>query len=83
MVRYLSKTKTPPPNEVTDAQFAQPFHDVSENKKSVHCERGKDLELPPPKKQMTGNEGLRPRAGGRQRSFLLLSCFCLEPHPHP
>jgi hypothetical protein len=50
LARYLSQTKTPPPNEITGAQLDQFFQDVSENEKFLHGERGKDRELPPSKK---------------------------------
>lgn len=50
LVRYLSKTKTPPPDEFTAAQLDQLFQDVSGQEKTAHGEWSKDLEPPPPKK---------------------------------
>jgi hypothetical protein len=50
LVRYLEKTKTRPPDELTAAQLDQLFQDVSDNEKTIHGEWSKDLEPPPPKK---------------------------------
>ena len=50
LVRYLSKNKTPPPDEITSAPLDRLFQDVSDNEKTVHGEWAKDLEPPPPKK---------------------------------
>lgn len=50
LVRYLSKSKTPPSDELTSAQLDQLFQGVSDNEKTIHGEWAKDLEPPPPKK---------------------------------
>ena len=50
LVRHLERTKTPPPDVLTEAQLDQLFQEVSETEKSAHGEWSKDLEPPPPKK---------------------------------
>jgi hypothetical protein len=50
LVRYLSKSKMLPPDQLTAAQLDQLFQDVSDNQKIIHGEWAKDLEPPPPKK---------------------------------
>ena len=50
LVRYLSKNKTLPRDELTAPQLDQLFQEVSVNDKAVHGEWSKDLEPPPPKK---------------------------------
>jgi hypothetical protein len=50
LVRYLEKTKTPPPDLLTEAQLDQLFQDVSDQERTAHGEWSKDLEPPPPKK---------------------------------
>jgi hypothetical protein len=50
LVRYLEKTKTRPPDKLTEAQLDLLFQEVSDQEKTVHREWSKDLEPPPPKK---------------------------------
>ena len=50
LVRYLEKTKTQPPDKLSEAQLGKLFQEVSDQEKTVHREWSKDLEPPPPKK---------------------------------
>ena len=50
LVRYLSKTKSQPPDQLTEAQLDQLFQDVSDQENTARGEWAKDLEPPPPKK---------------------------------
>ena len=50
LVRYLSKTKSQPPDQLTEAQLDQLFQDVSAQENTTRGEWAKDLEPPPPKK---------------------------------
>jgi hypothetical protein len=50
LLRYLEKTKTQPPDKLSEAQLDQLFQEVSDQEKTVHREWSKDLEPPPPKK---------------------------------
>jgi hypothetical protein len=50
LVRYLEKTKTQPPDKLSEAQLDKLFQEVSDQEKTVHREWSKDLEPPPPKK---------------------------------
>jgi hypothetical protein len=50
LLRYLEKTKTQPPDKLSEAQLDKLFQEVSDQEKTVHREWSKDLEPPPPKK---------------------------------
>ena len=50
LVRYLSATKSQPPDRLTEAQLDQLFQDVSDQESTARGEWAKDLEPPPPKK---------------------------------